>query len=35
MIEDCGDVGGMRIGRGNRSTQKNPAAVILSTTNPT
>jgi hypothetical protein len=34
MIGDYGAVGGMRIGRGNRSTRRKPSA-ILSTTNPT
>jgi hypothetical protein len=29
---DCGEIGGMKIGRGNRSTRRKPA---LSTTNPT
>jgi hypothetical protein len=34
MIDDeCEAVGGMRIGRGNRSTRRKPAT--LSTTNPT
>jgi hypothetical protein len=35
MINDnCGGVGGMRIGRGNRSTQKTCSSANLSTTNP-
>jgi hypothetical protein len=33
---DCGEIGGMKIGRENRSTRRNPApAPLLSTTNPT
>jgi hypothetical protein len=33
---DCGEIGGMKIGRGNRSTRRKPApSVTLSTTNPT
>jgi hypothetical protein len=37
MIDDeCGAVGGLRIGRGNRSTRRKPApSATLSTTNPT
>jgi hypothetical protein len=37
MIDDdeCEAVGGMRIGRGNRSTRRKPARATLSTTNPT
>jgi hypothetical protein len=37
MIDDgdCGAIGGMKIGRGNRSTRMKPAPVPLSTTNPT
>jgi hypothetical protein len=31
---DCGEIGGMKIGRGNRSTRRKPAPE-LSTTNPT
>jgi hypothetical protein len=37
MIDDddeCGAVGGMRIGRGNLSTLRKLATVPLSTTNP-
>jgi hypothetical protein len=30
---DCGEIGGMKIGKGNRSTRRKPAT--LSTTNPT
>jgi hypothetical protein len=34
--DECEAVGGMRIGRGNRSTQGNPCpSATLSTTNPT
>jgi hypothetical protein len=34
--DDCGAIGGMKIGRGNRSTWRKPApAPLLSTTNPT
>jgi hypothetical protein len=34
--DDCGAIGGMRIGRGNRSTlQKTCPSDTLSTTNPT
>jgi hypothetical protein len=33
--DECGVVGGMRIGRGNRSTQKTCPSATLSTTNPT
>jgi hypothetical protein len=29
MLDECGAVGGMRIGRGNRSTRKKPAPVPL------
>jgi hypothetical protein len=29
MINECGAVGGMTIGRGNRSTRKNPAPVPI------
>jgi hypothetical protein len=29
MDDECGAVGGMRIGRGNRSTQRKPASVQL------
>jgi hypothetical protein len=29
MIDECGAVGGMRIGRGNRSTRRNPVPVPL------
>jgi hypothetical protein len=32
---ECGQVGGMRIGRGNRSYRRKPAPVLLSTTNLT
>jgi hypothetical protein len=33
---DCGEIGGIKIGRENRSTLKKPAAApLLSTTNPT
>jgi hypothetical protein len=33
---DCGEIVGMKIGRGNRSTRRKPAlAPLLSTTNPT
>jgi hypothetical protein len=33
---DCGEIGGMKIGRGSRSTRKKPApAPLLSTTIPT
>jgi hypothetical protein len=33
---DCGEIGGMMIGRGNRSTRRKPAPLAtLSTTNPT
>jgi hypothetical protein len=33
---DCGEIGGIRIGRGNRSTRRKPApAPLLSITNPT
>jgi hypothetical protein len=32
---DCGAVGGMRLGRGNRSTRRKSASVNLSTTNTT
>jgi hypothetical protein len=33
---DCGEIGGMKIGRGNRSTRtKRAPAPLLSTTNPT
>jgi hypothetical protein len=33
--DECGAVSGMRISRGNRSTRRKPAPVLLSTTNPT
>jgi hypothetical protein len=26
---DCGEIGGMKIGRGNRSTQRKPAPALL------
>jgi hypothetical protein len=30
MIEgDCGAIGGMKIGRGNRSIQRKPAAAVI------
>jgi hypothetical protein len=29
MIDECGAVGGMRIGKGNRSTRRKPAPVLL------
>jgi hypothetical protein len=29
MIDECGSVGGMRFGRGNRSTRREPALVPL------
>jgi hypothetical protein len=29
MVSECGAVGGMRIGRGNRSTRRKPALVPL------
>jgi hypothetical protein len=29
-IDECGAVGGMRIGKGNQSTQRKPASVPLS-----
>jgi hypothetical protein len=33
---DCGEIGGMKIGTGNRSTRRKPApSATLSTTNPT
>jgi hypothetical protein len=32
---DCGEIGGLKIGRGNRSTRRKPTPAILSTTNPT
>jgi hypothetical protein len=36
MIDDeCGAVGGMRIGRGNQYSEKTCPSVSLSTTNPT
>jgi hypothetical protein len=35
MINKCGTVGGMKIGRGNRSTQRKPPSVTLTTTYPT
>jgi hypothetical protein len=28
-VDECGSVGGMRIGRGNRSTRRKPASVPL------
>jgi hypothetical protein len=35
-VGDCGAIGGMKIGRGNRSTGRKPApSATLSTTNPT
>jgi hypothetical protein len=35
MVSECGAIGGMRIGRGNRSTRRKPAPVkTLYTTNP-
>jgi hypothetical protein len=34
--DDCGEIGGMKIGMGNRSTRRKPALVpLLSTINPT
>jgi hypothetical protein len=33
--DECGAVGGMRIGRGNRNTRKEPARATFSNTNPT
>jgi hypothetical protein len=34
--DDCGAIGGMKIGRGNRSTRRKPApAPLCPTTNPT
>jgi hypothetical protein len=35
MINECGAVGGMRIGRGKRNTQKTLASATLFTTRPT
>jgi hypothetical protein len=33
--DDCGAVGGMRIGKGNKSTRRNMPTVTLPTRNPT
>jgi hypothetical protein len=35
MTYKCETLGGMRIGRGNRSTRRKPVRAILCTTNPT
>jgi hypothetical protein len=36
-VGDCGEIGGIKIGRGNRSTQRKKIcpSTTLSTTNPT